>query len=98
MYVNYLIVDRIRIKDIVYCINNQKIMYFVNYHNHRNLTKIMNNMRQQMRKIYSYADIKEHMKRVQIIDRYDGNNKKSTDYKDIHASITDYMQTLKEQF
>ena len=101
MHVNYLITVKMRIKDIVYCINNQKVMYFVNFHNHKNLTKIMKRMLHQMRKLYSYDDVRHHAKRIQIIDRYEDNgnsDKRSVDYKRIHDKINEYMQTVKEVF
>ena len=101
MHVNYLITDKVRIKDIVYCINNQKMMYFVNFHNHKNLTKIMKRMLQQMRKLYTYDDVRHHAKRIQIIDRYEDNGNKSKraiDYKIIHTKIDEYMGTIREHF
>ncbi len=101
MHVNYLITDKIRIKDIVYCINHQKILYYVAFQNPRNLHKSMNKMKQQLRKLYSYDEIPTHMNRVQIIDMYNkcgSQSKRKVDYLPMHGYINDYMTMVKEMF
>jgi|688.fasta_scaffold2549494_1 hypothetical protein len=101
MHVNYIITDKIRIKDIVYSINNKKVLYFVSFHNPRNLNKIMKNMKQQMRKLYSFDDVLHHTNRIQIIDmykEYGSPSKKLVDYNSVKHHIDNYMQTIKENF